>query len=155
MAKKEVGERKVAKLNKRTVDAAKADPDRQATILWDSEVKGFGLSISRRGVKSFVLNYREAGGRECRYTIGRFGAWTVETAREEARQRKAAVGRGEDPSPIAEPGGRQASRRPSPTLPLASSPSTTRKSLQAHDGMPKFFSGFTSFRRSVRGRWRM
>jgi integrase len=32
-----------------------------------------------------------------RLTIGRFGEWTVENAREEARQLKAAVGRGEDP----------------------------------------------------------
>jgi integrase len=48
-------------------------------------------------VKSFLLNYRGAGGRERRYTIGRFGEWTVENAREEARQLKAAVGRGEDP----------------------------------------------------------
>ena len=48
-------------------------------------------------MKSFVVNYRGAGGRERRYTIGWFGEWTVENAREEARQLKAAVGRGEDP----------------------------------------------------------
>jgi hypothetical protein len=44
----------VAKLNKRTVDAAKADPDRRATVLWDSEVKGFGLSISSRALREEV-----------------------------------------------------------------------------------------------------
>lgn len=43
------------------------------------------------------MNYRGTGGRKRRYTIGRFGDWTVENAREEARQLKAAVGRGEDP----------------------------------------------------------
>jgi hypothetical protein len=47
--------------------------------------------------RSFVLNYRGEGGRERRYTIGRFGDWTVDTAREEARQLKAAIGRGVDP----------------------------------------------------------
>jgi integrase len=83
------------KLTKRLVDSLQPDPDR-ATVVWDTEVRGFGISISRGGVKSFVLNYR-AAGQERRYTIGRFGEWTVENAREEARQKKAAVGRGEDP----------------------------------------------------------
>ena len=83
-------------LTKRLVDSLQPDPQR-ATVVWDTELKGFGISISRKGVKSFVFNYRGADGRENRYTIGRFGEWTVETAREEALQRKAAVGRGEDP----------------------------------------------------------
>jgi integrase len=86
----------MARLTKRTVDALKVEPGR-AVIVWDSDVKGFGIAVSRGGVKSFLLNYRGAGGRERRYTIGRFGEWTVENAREEARQLKAAVGRGEDP----------------------------------------------------------
>jgi integrase len=86
----------MARLTKRTVDALKVDPGR-AVIVWDTDVKGFGISVSRGGVESFLLNYRGAGGRERRYTIGRFGEWTVENAREEARQLKAAVGRGEDP----------------------------------------------------------
>ncbi|HWN43465.1 MAG TPA: site-specific integrase [Thermoanaerobaculia bacterium] len=84
------------KLTKRLVDSLQPNPDR-AVVVWDTEAKGFGISLSRGGVKSFVLNYRGAGGRERRYTIGRFGEWTVEAARKEARQLKAAVGRGEDP----------------------------------------------------------
>ncbi len=84
------------KLTKRTADSLKADPDRP-TVVWDADVKGFGIAVSRGGVRSFVLNYRGEGGRERRYTIGRFGDWTVDTAREEARQLKAAIGRGEDP----------------------------------------------------------
>ncbi len=84
------------KLTKKLADSLKPGPDR-AEVAWDTDVKGFGIAVSRGGVKSFVLNYRGAGGRERRYTIGRFGEWTVDTAREEARQLKAAVGRGEDP----------------------------------------------------------
>jgi integrase len=83
------------KLTKRLVKSLLPNPDR-AVVVWDTEVKGFGISISSGGVKSFVLNYR-AAGQERRYTIGRFGEWTVENARKEARQQKAAVGRGEDP----------------------------------------------------------
>jgi hypothetical protein len=70
-------------LTKRLVDSLEPDPQR-AMVVWDTELRGFGISISRKGVKSFVLNYRGADGRENRYTIGRFGEWTVETAREEA-----------------------------------------------------------------------
>jgi integrase len=88
--------KRVQKLTKRIVDGLKPKPDR-AVVVWDTDLKGFGIAVSRGGVKSFVLNYRGAGGRECRYTIGRFGEWTVETARAEAQQLKAAVGRGEDP----------------------------------------------------------
>ncbi len=84
------------KLTKRLADSLKPGGDR-AEVVWDTDVKGFGIAVSRGGVKSFVLNYRGAGGRERRYTIGRFGEWTVDSAREEARQLKAAVGRGEDP----------------------------------------------------------
>jgi integrase len=85
----------VRKLTKRLVTSLQANPDR-AVVVWDTSVKGFGISVSRRGVKSFVLNYR-ADGQERRYTIGRFGEWTAERARDEAAQLKAAVGRGEDP----------------------------------------------------------
>ena len=71
------------RLTKRTVDALKVEPGR-AIIVWDTDVKSFGISVSRGGVKSFLLNYRGASGREGRYT-GRFGEWTVENAQEEAR----------------------------------------------------------------------
>jgi integrase len=83
-------------ITKRTVDSLPADPQRPV-LVWDDEVKGFGLAVSRGGVKSFFLNYRGAGGRERRFTIGRYGEWTVDRARKEAAQLKAAVGRGEDP----------------------------------------------------------
>jgi integrase len=84
------------RLTKRAVEALQADANR-SFVVWDADVKGFGVAVSRGGVKSFVVNYRGADGRERRYTIGRYGVWTVETAREEARQVRAAVGRGQDP----------------------------------------------------------
>jgi integrase len=83
-------------ITKRTVDSLQANPLRPL-LVWDDEVKGFGVSVSPGGVKSFFLNYRANGSRERRFTIGRFGEWTVERARKEAAQLKAAVGRGEDP----------------------------------------------------------
>jgi Arm domain-containing DNA-binding protein len=141
----------MARLTKRTVDALKVEPG-CAVIVWDTDVKGLGISVSRGGVKSFLLNYRGAGGRERRYTIGRFGEWTVENAREEARQLKAAVGRGEDPLSQ-----RQARRQAPDTAPTvanlaaASSLSTTPRNPPARAATPRFSSSFTSFRSSARG----
>jgi integrase len=74
------------KITKRIVDGAKADPARD-TFIWDGDIPGFGLKITRGGAKVYLLQYR-MGGRGTptrRYTIGRHGApWTPEEARNEA-----------------------------------------------------------------------
>jgi integrase len=58
---------------------------------------GFGLRVTAAGVRSFVLNYRTAEGRERRLTIGRYGPWTLLAAREEAKRIKRGVDTGADP----------------------------------------------------------
>ena len=84
------------RLTKRVVDAAEAGPSQ--AIIWDSEVKGFGLRIMPSGVKSYVLQYRVTGGRSRRYTIGKHGSpWTVEEARRKAAELLHEIGRGGDP----------------------------------------------------------
>ena len=72
-------------------------PASGSAIVWDDEVRGLGLRTTAAGVRSFVLNYRTAGGVERRLTIGRFGAWTVAAARDEAKTLKRRIDRGEDP----------------------------------------------------------
>ena len=70
------------KLTKRTVDAINASS--KAQFFWDTELKGFGLSVTPAGAKSFAAQYRTSGGRAGqvrRMTSGRFGALTVEEAR--------------------------------------------------------------------------
>lgn len=77
-------------------------PKTEYDIHWDDgndSVGGFGLRVTAAGVKSFLLNYR-VHGRQRRYTIGQMGAWTVETARQEARRLRTLVDRGEDPFAI-------------------------------------------------------
>ena len=75
----------MARLTKRVVDAAVPAVGGRQRILWDTEVKGFGLRITPAGAKSYVLNYRLPDGRRRRATIGRHGSpWTCETARERA-----------------------------------------------------------------------
>lgn len=65
-------------------------------IVYDGEVKGFGLRVTEKGAKAFILNYY-ASGRERRFTIGQYPDWTVSAAREEAKTLKREIDRGFDP----------------------------------------------------------
>jgi len=65
-------------------------------IVYDTEVRGFGARITAAGTRSFVMNYRIAG-RERRFTIGQFPAWSVRAARGEAGNLKRDIDRGRDP----------------------------------------------------------
>ena len=70
------------KLTKRFVEAVKPGP--KGTAVWDDEMPGFGLRVYPSGKRSYIVQYR-ARGRCRRYTIGRHGVWTLETARREAK----------------------------------------------------------------------
>jgi hypothetical protein len=93
-------------LTKRAADAAEPergpDGEPRRTILFDRDVKGFGLLVTERGAKSFVLKYRAGSGRAAptrRVTIGRYGSpWTVEQARGEAKRLLGEVAHGRDPA---------------------------------------------------------
>jgi integrase len=71
-------------------------PARGQTLLWDGEVKGFALRITAGGAKSFVLDYR-AGGRQRRFTIGSYPDWSVQAARQCAKDLKREIDLGRDP----------------------------------------------------------
>jgi Arm DNA-binding domain len=72
-------------------------------IVYDDEVRGFGVRITANGTRAFVLNYRhDASGtgrrtNEFRVTLGGYPAWSVAAARDEARKLKQRVDRGENP----------------------------------------------------------
>jgi integrase len=89
-----------AKITKSVVD--NAYPEAADWFLWDTELKGFGLKVSKGGRKSYVCQYRTAGGRsgdDRRLTIGQHGSpWTVEMARSEAKQVLGRAANGEDPA---------------------------------------------------------
>ena len=61
-----------------------------------ADCAGFGLCVCESGRKGFVLIYRSSG-RQRRLTIGTWPAWTVTTAREEAKRLKREIDKGEDP----------------------------------------------------------
>lgn len=89
---------RIERIGKRTVDAAK--PEAVAYRLWDSELKGFGLKVSPRGVKTYFVWYRVGEGRGSQrreFTLGRHGVLAPDEARDEAVKALAAVREGKDP----------------------------------------------------------
>jgi Arm DNA-binding domain len=89
----------IAKLTKRAVDAAASRPSRY--VLWDDELRGFGLRIEPSGTKTYLIRYRCGGGRSAplrQMVIGRHGVLTPEEARKEARIQLARVAQGDDPA---------------------------------------------------------
>src|SRR6266436_6138647 len=61
-------------------------------------IRGFGVRVKPSGVKSYLIQYRNAEGRTRRLVLGQHGALTPEAARDLARKKLTAVAAGEDPS---------------------------------------------------------
>jgi integrase len=89
----------MARITKRTIDAVK--PQGKSCIVYDGDVKGFGVRVTPGGVKSYILEYRPgAGGRgvaKKRLTLGRHGAMTAGQARKAALEALARIRLGGDP----------------------------------------------------------
>ncbi len=95
------------KLTKTAVDAL--NPSRVGvkgsySFLWDQELRGFGVQALASGLKSFVVQYRNAQGRSRRMVIGRYGVITVDEARREAKVVLGKIADGIDPLDEVAPG---------------------------------------------------
>ena len=91
----------MAKITKRVVDALTANPAGEDRFIWDTgdgALKGFGIRMKPSGIASFLIQYRTREGRTRRLTLGRVGTLAPDEARDQARDRLAAVARGGDPS---------------------------------------------------------
>lgn len=92
--------RSVKRINKSTVDDAPLPPKGGRTLIWDIDVKGFGVRITASGTRTYFLKYR-TGGREAPLrwiTIGQHGSpWTPEKARKKAAELLTQVRAGGDP----------------------------------------------------------
>lgn len=88
----------MAKLTKRVVDGLESDGAKHGSLLWDDELKGFGVRVFSTGQKTFVVKFRTRAGRQRWLKIGTFGALTVEQARDRAKVELAKVLGGGDPA---------------------------------------------------------
>lgn len=87
------------RLNKSIVDDAPLPAGGKRTMIWDADVKGFGVRVTATGVRTYLLRYR-MGGRSTpirTITIGQHGSpWTTEQARKRAAELLTQVRSGRD-----------------------------------------------------------
>jgi integrase len=81
-----------------------AEPSDKRYVLWDNEVKGFGLRVApvnektQKGKKTYVLKCRLKTGEQRWINIGQHGSpWTPEQARQEAMRHLRDIAAGHDP----------------------------------------------------------
>src|SRR5437588_11964137 len=71
------------------------------TLYWDKHLPGFGLRVSPKGKKTFLVQYRfrqpDGALKERQETLGTLAFLTVAEARERARQSKIKASAGVDP----------------------------------------------------------
>ena len=87
------------RITKRMVE--QATPSSRRYIIWDRELKGFGIRIESTGTKCYLVRYRPKGiaGAPKRFiTIGRHGPVTAEQARTRALSILGSVASGHDPA---------------------------------------------------------
>jgi len=88
------------KLNRRSIAAL--PPSDTALVLYDADLKGFGLRVMPTGRRTWFVEYRPHGGgrgvSKRRHVIGSFEEMTPEAARKAASGLLASVRLGEDPA---------------------------------------------------------
>lgn len=89
-----------AKLTKGYVDRIKAGPKDE--FHWDTEVKGFGVRVTPTGKLTFIVQGRIEGTATpaARITIGAYGIFTVDQARDVAREHLRSMRLGVDPRAV-------------------------------------------------------
>lgn len=86
-----------AKISKRVIDAAETSG--RDSFIWDTALKGFGVKVTPKGRKVYLVQYRLPGSATRRFTIGAHGSpWSPDAARDKALEVLACVARGVDPA---------------------------------------------------------
>lgn len=83
-------------LTKRLVEGL--EPRERDYWIWDDSLTGFGVRVKPSGVRSYLVQYRNATGHTRKVTFGRHGVLTAEEARGRARKLLAEVAYGLDPA---------------------------------------------------------
>ncbi len=74
------------KLTKSLIDSLPTPaPEDGEDYVWDTEINGFGLRLYPSGAKTFIYRRRVKGRKE-NVKIGKYGVWTPDAARKEARE---------------------------------------------------------------------
>ncbi len=97
------------KLTEKIAREAELPHERRSYYIWDTDVVGFGLHVTRSGARSFVTRYY-ISGRERKLTIGSYPDWSVIAARAQAKRTKREADLGRDPL------GMREERRRAPTM---------------------------------------
>src|SRR5215510_11843333 len=86
------------RLSKSIIDDLPSGP--KDTVYWDAGLPGFGVKVTPKGRKVFIVLYRVAGAgsRLRKYTIGLYGKVTLAMARAQAQKIFAARLDGRDPA---------------------------------------------------------
>ena len=86
------------KITKRLVEGI--EPAASDAFAWDDQLRGFGVRVKPSGLRSYLVQYRNAHGRSKRLTIGEHGRLTAEEARKQARLILAEADKGGDPAEV-------------------------------------------------------
>jgi hypothetical protein len=86
----------MAHLTKRFIESI-SPPQSGYLIVWDDDLKGFGVRIMASGIKTYIVNYCTRGGRQRRMSIGRCNVLRPDRARKEAIRILGAAALGGDP----------------------------------------------------------
>ncbi|EHJ62936.1 tyrosine-type recombinase/integrase [Novosphingobium pentaromativorans] len=86
------------RLTKAQIDRVAKPGGKCDTLFWDEQPRGFGLRVTPTGKATFVVQGRVDGSKkEARITIGPYGVFTVEQARDIAREHLRTMRMGLDP----------------------------------------------------------
>jgi integrase len=86
-----------SRLSKTGVEAI--EPGAADIYAWDDRVAGFGVKVTPKGARIYLLKYR-IGGAQRWLVLGRHGEITAEDARTKAVRLRGAIANGEDPARI-------------------------------------------------------
>lgn len=81
------------------VESLRCPVDKDQVFLWDDKVAGLAVRLTKVGVPVFIFQGRYSQ-RTLRLTIGKFGIWSINDARERARQFQRQLDEGLDPRAI-------------------------------------------------------
>lgn len=88
------------KLTKKFVESI-VPHEKEELLIWDTELKGFGIRVFPTGRKTYFIQYRNQSQNTRRKKIGVHGVLSTEQAREEAKKLFGDIAKGGDPSATA------------------------------------------------------